>query len=91
MIQKEVQWSNARSDRLSSIKCILDIPLSSPSKKVMSVSCRNTMKPVTSDLLTRDQHVNNDRLLMAVVLSDTVKYTSDERPPLLKDHYFGGI
>ena len=35
----------------------------------------------------RDQPVMGDCLLAAVFLFDIVKYTSDERPPLLKYHY----
>ena len=36
---------------------------------------------------TRDQPATGDPLLMAVVLFDVVKYTSDERLPRVKDHF----
>ena len=36
---------------------------------------------------TRDLPETGDHRLMSVVIFDIVKYTSDRRPPLLKDHF----
>ncbi len=51
----------------------------------------STVKPVTTVPLMRDWLVIGDCLLVAVVLFDIVQYIYNERPPLLKDHFLGGI
>ena len=37
----------------------------------------------------RDQLAMGNSVLMAVLMFDIVKYTSDKRPPLLKDCFLG--
>ena len=53
-------------------------------KSVYSGTC-NKKLPTTG------QPEMGDCLLMADVLSDIVKYTSDKRPLILKDHVRGGL